>query len=341
MAVRILKLESSVKEVTPQMFKTLDEVIEDASNRIEKVPTKKGEGLDPVYAQAALKCIDDALLDKGFLYPDKGLVETLASSLTPYRMAPARRVSFEQQPHNKRRRAMIAQKFPGPFYIADCDTACFIYLGVADRLQLPIHFIDLPGFNEEAGHNIVRWREGNQFIDWETMDGCVMSDDYYKTTWGITAAQQQAGVALTDLTSDQVLGYAHTGVAIEHAQRGDYDKALAELTTALQLFPQYLLACNNFAWYTAVGANIKERNHPEAIYRALFYLNYFDDPNVRDTLAAVYASAGMFKLAVAEGRAAVAATHSDEFQKRLDLYSRNQAFRESKESPANEVFNPN
>ncbi|MGA2245074.1 MAG: hypothetical protein ABSH48_08750 [Verrucomicrobiota bacterium] len=275
------------------------------------------------------------------MYPDVGMVDQLADGLTPFQMTAARKPSFEAQPHNLRRRGTIEKRFPGPFYAVDCDTASFIYLGVADRLKLPIHFIDLPGREGHDGHNFVRWRDGTNSLNWETMDGCARSDDYYRVGWGITAGEIQAHSALTDLSPGQVIGYEHALLGIQFERRGDYEHALGELDQCLELYPQNLLAHNNYAWDTEVGANVKFRDHAKALTNVLYVLNLVNDPDVRDTLAAVYASTGFFNLAAAEEREVLKALPSGAYQRRLELYERHEVYRESHAPPDPDgVFKP-
>jgi hypothetical protein len=339
-ARRILQLDAQVKPVTDQMLRTLNEVMDDACSAIGKLRRKEEGGWDRAYAVAALHCVDSALLNHGFLYPDAGGVDLLADGLTPFHISTDRRRFFEAQPSNRRRAAMIAQRFPGPFYVLDCDTASLVYLGVAERANLPLHLVAIPSFNRKAGHAFVRWREGSHYLDWETMEGRVTTDDFYRAEWKITPAEIKAHSALTDLTSGQVMGCEHYLLAIQYERRGDFEKALRELSVALELYPECLDARREFAWDMATGIGVLRRNNEEAIANALAVLRLVDDPDARDTLAAAYASAGMFDLAVKEEKAALVdgARSSDAkagYQQRLALYQQHTAYRRS--GPAHEA----
>jgi hypothetical protein len=333
-ARRILQLDAHVKPVTDEMFQTLNAVMDDACAAIGKLHRKRDGQWDRQYAATVLKCIDVTLINHGFLYPDAGGVDQLADGLTPFQMSPAQRPSFEAQPHNRRRAAMIAQKFPGPLYALDCDTASFVYLGVADQLHLPLHLVVIPTFNRRSGHAFVRWREGSHFLDWETMDGVVTTDDSYVKAWKITSAEIKAHCALTDLSSRQVIGCEHYLMAIQYERREKFEEALRELSIALELYPQSLDARREFAWDTATGAGVRLRDNAGAITDALFVLRLVDDPDARDTLAAAYASAGMFDLAVKEEKAAIVnGARSREsksgYKQRLILYQQHTAYRQS------------
>lgn len=333
-ARRILNLDAQVRPVSDEMVQTVNGVISDACVRIAQLPRKQGGEWDRAYAVAALKCIDATLLDHGFLYPDVGNVGLLADGLTPFQMDAARRNSFAAQAHNRRRAAMIAQRFPGPFYVLDCDTASFVYLGVGEQLNLPLRLVAIPSFNRLPGHAFVRWREGSHYLDWETMDGMATTDNYYLTDWKITPAEIKANSALTDLSTDQVIGCEHYLLALQYERRGDFEQALRELSTALELYPENLDARAEFAWDTATGFGVSLRKNADAITDALQVLQLVDDPDARDTLAAAYASAGMFDLAVQEEKAAlVHGARSSQakpgYERRLALYREHTPYRQS------------
>ena len=332
-AVRILKMDAQVKPVTDQMFQTLKEVMDDACGAIGKL-RRKPNGWDRPYAEAVLRCIDAALINHGFVYPDAGGVDQLADALTPFQMSDARRPAFEAQKHNQRRARLIAERFPGPFYSVDCDTAGFIYLGVAEQLNLPLHLVTIPSVSPHSGHAFVRWREGSHFLDWETMDGSARTDEFYIKEWNIDPAAINAQSALTDLTVGQAIGCEHYLLAIQWERRGNHEPALRELSTALELHPQDLDARREFAWVTATGTDVRLRNNAKGITDALLVVKLVDDPDAHDTLAAAYASAGMFDLAVKEERTAISKSPASigsrpAYRQRLELYQHQTVYRQS------------
>lgn len=332
-ALRILKLEAQVKPVTGQMFQTVQAVVDEACATIGQLPRKPNGRWDRGYALRVLRCIDSTLISHGFLYPDTGAVDLLADAFTPFQMSPARRRSFESWPQNSRRSAMIAEKLPGPFHAADCDTASFIYLAVAERLNLPLRLVIIPSFNRRTGHAFVRWREGSHHLDWETGDGREPPEGYYLKTWKIPVAAIGAQAALADLAPSQVLGCAHHLLAVHYEREKAYERALQELSRALELFPQNLDARREFAWVAATAPGVRDRRVAEAITHASFVVRLANDPDAHDTLAAAYASAGMFDLAVKAERAAL--SHSEraiqfklDYTRRLRLYEQKIAYRQ-------------
>jgi tetratricopeptide (TPR) repeat protein len=223
----------------------------------------------------------------------------------------------------------------------DCDTACFIYLQVAQQLDLPVRMVTIPAFNRKPGHAFVRWREGSHFLNWETMDGIVTTDDHYVKHWDIDSAEIKAGCALTDLSPDEVLGCEHYLLAIQFERLGDAEQALSELSTALALYPHNLDARREFAWATATSGDFRVLDHADAIGDALYVLSLVDDPDARDTLAAAYASAGRFDLAVKEEQAAIAKAArlgqaKPDYKERLRLYQQGIAYRQPKSAPTSE-----
>ncbi len=345
-AVRILKMDAQVKPVTDGMFQTLKEVMDGACGAIAKLQRKHDGRWNRHYAEAVLQCIDAALINHGFVYPDVGGVAQLADALTPFQMSAARRPAFESQPYNQRRVRMISERFPGPFYAVDCDTASFIYLGVAGRMNLPLHLVTIPSVNRKAGHAFVRWREGSQFLDWETMDGSVKTDEFYIREWNVNSAEIKAQAALADLSTGQAVGCEHYLLAVQREHQGNYEEALRELSVCLDLYPQNLDARGEFAWVTATGSDVRVRNNAKAVADAQFVVNLADEPDAHDTLAAAYASAGKFDLAVKEERAAIwngprSFDPKLAYKERLKSYQQNTAYRQPKptRAPAG-VFQP-
>jgi tetratricopeptide (TPR) repeat protein len=130
-----------------------------------------------------------------------------------------------------------------------------------------------------------------------------------------------------------VLGCEHHLLAVQYERQKDYNRALHELSLALELCPQNVDARREFAWVAATAPGVRDRRAAEAIAHALFVVRLADDPDAHDTLAAAYASAGMFDLAVKAERAAL--SHSEralefkaDYTRRLRLYERSTAYRQ-------------
>lgn len=329
-AHRILKLEAGGGIVEAAVVQTLNRVLEDTCTAVRQVKRHREDRWDPRYVEAILRSIDAALIRQGMVYPDTGAMDRLSESLSPFQMTAERRLLFQLQPQNQRRLERMAERFPGPFYAADCDTVSFLYLGVAERLDLPLALVTIPSRDRRPGHAFVRWREGTHHLNWETMEGAVRTDGSYIKPWRIAPAAIQTKAALADLTPDQVMGFVHSLLAIRYERQGKSEQALGELATALRLHPENLDARREFAWITATGAELKLRDHDTALRHINYVLKIMEDPDARDTLAAVHASAGRFAEAVREERKAIRDSSTAAragYRSRLGLYEQGKVYR--------------
>ena len=89
------------------------------------------------------------------------------------------------------------------------------------------------------------------------------------------------------------------GEAYRHL--GQYDKALADLQTAVKLAPAWAGAHNDLAWLLATCPDAKFCNPTRAVELAQrgCELTHWRDANILDTLASAYAECGRFDEAVA------------------------------------------
>lgn len=333
LAHRVLSLEAQIAPTSSLVAQTLDQVLDAVCLAVSRLPPEPSGKWNRRYAMAVLECIDAALIEFGFVYPDQGAVDSLSDALMPFAMQEEQRRGFENQPNNLRRANMISARFPGPFYRLDCDTATFLYLAVAERRNLPLRMVVIPYRPQQPGHSFVRWREGRHFVNWETTTGSLRSEDDYIQEWKIRRSEIAAGSALVDLSEDQALGCAHYLVAIQGRRRNDPETALRLLRSGLDLFPQSLDLSREFAWLTATAPSLSFRDHAAAIARARFAVLTFSNADSRDTLAAAYASAGQFDQAVREQRRAIADSAETRvllpaYRQRLDLYRQRLVYRD-------------
>ena len=333
LAHRVLNLKAQIAPTSSTVAQTLDRVLDAACLAVSRMPLEPSGQWNRQYAVAVLGCIDTALIEFGFLYPDQGAVDSLSDALIPFSMQEERRRRFENQPNNLRRAKMISARFPGPFYRLDCDTATFLYLAVAERRKLPLSMVVIPYRPQQPGHSFVRWREGRHFLNWETTTGSLRSEDDYIQEWKIRRSEIAAKSALVDLSEDQALGCAYYLAAIHSRRRHDPETALRLLRSGLDLFPQSLDLSREFAWLTATSPALSFRDHAAAIARARFAVRNLSNADSRDTLAAAYASAGQFDQAIREQRKAIADSAETRhllpaYRQRLDLYRQRLVYRD-------------
>ncbi len=115
---------------------------------------------------------------------------------------------------------------------------------------------------------------------------------------------EAADKALADLTAaiklDPQFAMAFTTRGWLHVEKGDLDKALADFTAATKLAPKAALPANNLAWFRATCPDSKFRDGKQAITLATLACEQtgYKHEEFLDTLAAAHAEAGDFKAAV-------------------------------------------
>ena len=194
-AHKFLDDEKSSNPVTSQMYAVLDGLIDEAVKQLAPYPKPLPTDKAKAFAEEQLGKIDCLLLSHGFVYPGKGLVQSLSDGLGPtlYDIPDALRDLKTGQGHNARRIKFIEARGQGPFYVVDCDIASFIYLAIADVMHYPLYLITIPG------HNFVRWVvDGSHTYNYETMDGKLTDDNYYIKNWLIPPHYVHAVAGILD-----------------------------------------------------------------------------------------------------------------------------------------------
>ena len=127
--------------------------------------------------------------------------------------------------------------------------------------------------------------------------------------------------------------YINRGVVWFH--QGDCGRALADYTKALNLDPRSVEANNNMAWILAVCPYPEYRNGATAVAMAEKATERNPEAETLDTLAAAYAEAGRFEIAMAIQKIVIALKTKEggteelaEYRKRLNLYRTAQPWRE-------------
>jgi tetratricopeptide (TPR) repeat protein len=115
---------------------------------------------------------------------------------------------------------------------------------------------------------------------------------------------------------------------------GDHESALADFERALHLMPDYALCLQNKAWLLATSPDDSLRNGVVAVRAALraCELNQYKDLNDLRTLAASYAEAGQFELAIGWQEKVIEQSPGDEkaeARKVLERYKSKQPYRDN------------
>jgi tetratricopeptide (TPR) repeat protein len=303
----LLDDEASVADVTPAMYAILDTLIDEAKASLRLYQPNMPADEETAFAEDALNRIDCILLRHGFVYPGHGLVQLLRDGLEPTRYDDAAALNeLQGEEHNVRRARFIKARGAGPFYVVDCDIASFIYLGIAEVMNYPLHLIDLPN------HNFVRWQSDAgkpvdyKPVDYETMDGAVTDDDYYRRNWNIPERFIGKGGVLKSMSTIEVFAYHDSTVAISWSWRGDYARMVDFYQRAISRDPTRAFSANNLAWFYAAVPKLELRDGKKAIDYAKRAVELFPGSDNLDTLACAYAQAGDFKRAQATMAEAIA-----------------------------------
>jgi regulator of sirC expression with transglutaminase-like and TPR domain len=115
----------------------------------------------------------------------------------------------------------------------DCAMYVYFYLGVAERLGLPLRGIAMPE------HLALRWQlEGARCFDWEPTVPSPCDDAFYVKWKGLDAESVTRGVYLRDMTREEVLASAFYTKALVLDARSSREAAQRAAEAAVRLAPQ-------------------------------------------------------------------------------------------------------
>jgi tetratricopeptide (TPR) repeat protein len=149
--------------------------------------------------------------------------------------------------------------------------------------------------------------------------------------------QEKHKEAIADFTAvialDPTSAAAYNNRGYNYALLGDAKNALADYNRALELSPEYVLCHQNKAWLLATAADDSVRNGAEAVKAATIACELTKYQSVADikALAAAYAEAGQFELAIGWQEKAVQLTTGDDRgieEKVLEQYKDKRPYRD-------------
>jgi hypothetical protein len=301
-----LDAESGAANVTPAMYALLDDIIDEAKQRLPAMRADLTADTYVPFATRVFTGIDCILLSRGFVYPAHGWVQLLADGLAPTVYDdPVDVQALLRQYHNRDRRAFIAARGRGPYHVVDCDVASYVYLAIADEMRYPLHLVEIPE------HDFVRWEhDARTHLDFETMDGIVTDDDHYRNAWHIPDALLARGSTLASMSRTSLIAYHLGTTAVAFSFKGMYRRELDEFALALALDPASGTAANNLAWFYAAVPEREWRDGARAVRWATVAVEAARTANHLDTLACAYAQNGEFDKAAQTEREAQTAPFS-------------------------------
>jgi tetratricopeptide (TPR) repeat protein len=137
----------------------------------------------------------------------------------------------------------------------DCDNTSFIYLSIADALNLPLVAVSAPQ------HVFVRFVLDREEINWETTGAIQLSNNYYLAYFNISDQSIDERVYLRNLTLQETMALVYNNIGNALNGRGNLDGSIAYYDEAIRLNPNMPNSYNNKGvvldekkdFYTAIG----------------------------------------------------------------------------------------
>lgn len=210
----------------------------------------------------------------------------------------------------------LSEVLSSPSRLFDCDTGSFIFLSVADVLDLPISMVEVESDGSDlfTDHNFVRWTLANgNTVDWDP-------NGEYRRYW-----DQQTPLYGFAWSEAQLLGYVYYVRGISWGKKGDYLRAIEDYERAIVLFPEAAKARNNLSWDLSTKNSVQNLGRQsEALELALQAVELHPTPSHKDTLACAFAINNFFRKAIDVQSKIVQDDADPEFRKRLEKFKKKQ-----------------
>lgn len=281
----ILNIDSEACFVPDELYRMLDEIVAEALKKISYSQSLASKSEKVEQARRVSKQISEILTLRNFgLYMP---TDTLSDALT-----------LRNKPEEPER------------HIADCDTISFIYLTIAENLNLPLSLVEI-NLPNGSGHNYVRWQiEDGLILDWDTNGRSECA-----------APEKLQAFQGKSMKRAQVMGYVYAIRAAVKAGHADFPGAVVDYQTSIRLYPESPFASNNLAWMLATK-NFEGRDKlaVEALAQAGRAVSIERRANYLDTLACAYALNRDFENAIRHEKDALALDPKAEYMQRLKRF---------------------
>ncbi|MEM8556796.1 MAG: hypothetical protein AAGG50_03030 [Bacteroidota bacterium] len=284
----------------------LDALLEKAGDQLEVLGVADWSKANPTEAEAALQVIDRTLASEGYatcirtelLSTSFSEPISLSSPLDFYMNVEGRDCALLRFPSY--RREFISRHWRTGLSPIDCDLGAMLYIAIAQRENIPLSFVDVPG------HNFIRWNliDGT-YINWDTNDASVYADDEYRSAVPLTTSikfsveEEIANKYLVNMSLEEVTGYYHGLLAnyINPQHAPCIEELFNMPNSEIQRTPTSI---NNFAWafstmeyfsntaYVQIAIDFAERATSIRPQTSVYW----------NTLSCAYAAAGRFDDAI-------------------------------------------
>jgi len=329
LAHEILDIEAPIAgEEGSRATTLLDELLTMATTRVPVPVRPLNVAQQRENALIVLHAIDQLLIERGFVYPLSGPVATFHAGLTSVVFDEDQAKRLKTLPSNERRAAAIDANASRQFRQADCYITCLIYLAIAQKLNLPVAMVHVPG------HVFLRWDytptglEPAGHLDFEPTTARETADWMYAKAFGVGADASVKGTWLVGVSRPQTLGYAYARRGQWRCGLGDYASGLDDLRYATFLYGSAPEIKNLLAWTLATCPDARFRDGFEAVGIAQRLVQLDLRANWLDTLACAQAEAGDFNTAIkTELQAQILAATGDEKDRSIDYAAQIEGFR--------------
>lgn len=286
-AYEALALDDVVCGVPEASVKLLDEIVEEARNRITALGLDQG-ALTRESALRISEAVGEILVERGFQLriPTRTMTDGLWT----------RSGSID----------------PNGLHIVDCDISTLILLTVAQQFHLPAKMVD-SRLALGAGHNYIEWALGPTKIYWDTNARSECSPLPDQPAWlGYGMSPEEVRAYLLNIRSGswRRVGLARNG--------------LADLQEAMKLAPHRPDPFNNFAWLVSTTVvEDREALKAPALAASQHAVELDRSAGYLDTLACAYALNGDMIRARAVMEEAIARASAEQvadFRRRLALF---------------------